>query len=89
MVQDDKILTQGNKIEQIRQNRAARVHTANQDSIPSRTPRQRLGAAAEDIISFKHINVHGINSHASFVGLSNAMGLLDTMEAGIYSLMET
>jgi len=54
-----------------------------------RTPSQRLGVGTKDIISFEHINVNNINSHDSFVELSNAMGILDTMEAGVYSVVET
>ena len=82
-------MTQEDKIAQIRQSMAARVQAANQDTIPSRTPRQHLGAESKDIISFEHINIHGINSHDSFIELSTVMGILETMEAGIYSVVET
>ena len=40
------------------------------------------------MISFDHINVHGINLHENFVGLSNTMCILNNMEAGIYSMVE-
>ena len=73
----DRNLTQEEKISQIPQNKAAKLQAANHGSLPSRTPRQRLGTEAEDITSFKHINVHSINSHYSLVEFSNAMGILE------------
>ena len=44
---------------------------------------------AEEVISFEHINVNGINPHDDFVELANAMEIIETMEAGVYSLLET
>ena len=44
---------------------------------------------AEEIISFEHINVNGVNAHDDFVELSNCMGILENMEAGVYSIVET
>jgi len=77
------------KLIAIRRRREQQVEKANLGSPPTRTPRQRLGGKAEDVISFEHINVNGINSHDQFVELTNTMGILDNMEAGVYSLVET
>lgn len=54
---------------------------ANNYNLHIRTPQQRLDNAAEDILSFGHINVNGINSHDNFVELTNTMGILDSMGA--------
>ena len=42
-----------------------------------------------NVISFEHLNVHSINPHDDFVELGNAMGILEKMETGIYSIVET
>ena len=62
---------------------------ANRNRVPSRTPSQRVGKESQDIISFEHVNINGINAHDSFVELSNTMGILDAMEAGVFSVVET
>ena len=62
---------------------------ANGNRPPALSPSQRLGEGAEDIVSFEHININGINAHDNFVELSNAMGMLEPMEAGVYSMVET
>ena len=62
---------------------------ANGNSTPSLSPSQRLGAGVVAIISFEHITINGINAHDNFVELSNDMGILATMEAGVYSMVET
>lgn len=62
---------------------------ANESRIPSRTPSQRLGAGADGIILFEHINVNGIKCHNIFVAIFNSMGILETMEVGVYSVVET
>ena len=54
-------------------------------SHPSTTIRKK----ADQVISFEHISVHGVNPHDNFVELSNTMGILNNMEAGIYSMVET
>ena len=41
------------------------------------------------MITFEHITVHGINPHDGFIELKNTMGILGTMEADIFSLVET
>ena len=41
------------------------------------------------MISFDHINTHGISSHDKFVELMNTMGIIEAIEAGIYSIVET
>ena len=65
--------------------RGERVLEANGNLTPSLSPSQRLGAGAWDIISFEHVNINGINTHDNFVELSNAIDILATMEAGVYS----
>ena len=70
-------------------NRRQKIIEANGTRPPSRSPSQRLGLGAEEIISFEHINVNGVNAHDDFVELSNCMGILENMEAGVYSIVET
>ena len=41
------------------------------------------------MISFEYIIVDGINSHYSFVELSNVIDVLYIMEAGLYSIVNT
>ena len=72
-------------IDQVKKTRNARVLEANVNSTPSLTPSQRVGEGAQDIISFEHININGINPHDNFAELTNTIGILDTMEAGVYS----
>lgn len=79
---------QEDELIQIRRKRAARIEEANEDSTPTRTPRQRLGKRTEDVIFFKHIKMNVIQSHNNFVELTNAIGILDTMEADVYSIVE-
>ena len=59
--------------------REKRISTANNGSAPSRTPSQRLGTQAHNIISFEHIDVNGIHPHDGFVELQNTMGILGNM----------
>ena len=42
----------------------------------------------EEIISFEHININGINSNDNFVEMDNIMGILQSMEAGVFSINE-
>jgi len=79
--------SQDDTLANIRKKQAEGVTEANSSSPPSRSPSQRLGA--EDIVSFEYINGNGINAHANFVELSNAMGILENMEAGVYSVVKT
>ena len=85
---EDGNLIKEEKVSQIRQNRATKVQVASHVSVSSRTPRQHLGAKVKDTVSLKHIHLHGINFHHIFVEFSNAMSILDTIEAGIYSVLE-
>ena len=86
---DDAALQHRAAIEQVINKRNAKVLEANGHSIPSLTPSQRVGEGSQDIISFEHININGINLHDNFAELTNTMGILDTMEAGVYSIVET
>ena len=56
-------------------------------------PLQYTGTTIRDdgntIISFEHINIHGIRSHNNFIGLTNAIGVLEIMEVVIYNIVET
>ena len=76
-------------IVQIQQTREERVLHSNEHRTPTRTPSQCLGVRADEIISFEHININGISSHDSFIELSNTMGILEQMEAGVYNVVET
>jgi len=86
---DEAELLQADTLANIRGKQAERAAEVNGSSPPSRSSSQRLGAEAEDIISFEYINVNSINPHDNFVELSNAMGILEKMEAGFYSVIET
>jgi hypothetical protein len=72
-----------------KEKRKKRVKECNGTIYPSMTPSQRVGDGSENIISFEHINVNGINPHDEFIELQNAMGVLNTMEAGVFSMVET
>jgi len=86
---DKAELSQADTRANIRGKRAERVTKANGGSPPSRSPSQCLGVETEEIISFEHINVNSTNAHDNFVELCNAMGILENMEAGVYSVVET
>ena len=77
------------KAETIKLKRGRRVIEANKNSAPSLLPSQRLGKEAENILSFEHINVNGIRPHDEFVELQNTMGILESKEASVYTLVET
>ena len=47
-----------------------------------------MGNEADNVLSFEHINVNGIRPHDEFVELKNTMGILDKIEASVYSLVE-
>jgi len=70
-------LLQSDTIAHIQQNREERVLHANDHRTLSRTPSQRLDVRADEIISIEHININGINSHDSFIELSNTMDILE------------
>ena len=74
--------------EETMEKRQTKVRIANEGIPPSRTPGQRLGEEGDSLISFEHMNIHGIISHDEFVELTNTMGTLEAMEAGIYSTVE-
>ena len=82
-------ILQADTISQIQQKQGERLLNANEHRTPSRTPRQRLGVRADDIVLFEYININGINSHDSFIELSNTMGILEQMELGVYIIVET
>ena len=86
---DEAELQHSAAIDQVITTRNARVLEANVHSTPSLTPSQRVGEGAQDIISFEHININGINPNDNFAELTNTMGILDTMEAVVYSIVET
>jgi len=86
---DEAALQHSAAIDQVLNTRNARVLEANVHSTPFLTPSQRVGEGAQDIIFFEHININGINPHDKFSELTNTMGILDTMEAGVYSIVET
>ena len=44
---------------------------------PSRITSQQVGSVVKEIISFEHINIHGINSHYNLVVLTNILGVLE------------
>ena len=73
----------------INNKRENRVKEANVNSIPFKILSQRWVRGAEKVISFEHINSHGIDSHDDFAELPNTMRFLDQMEAGVYSVVET
>ena len=73
----------------INQNTRNKVKIANKHHEPTLTPSQKYGPDAHDeVISFEHININGINAHDNFVELDNVMGILRTMEAGVFSINE-
>ena len=86
---DKGISSQVDKLAQTRRKREERIIEANRNSPPSRFPSQRLGIGAEEIMSFERINVNGLSAHDEFVELSNAMGILENIEAGVYNVVET
>ena len=86
---DEAELSQADTLANIKKKRAERVNEANGSSPPYRSPSQHLGAESEEIISFEHINVNGINVYDNFVELSNAIDILENMEARVYSVVET
>ncbi len=51
--------------------------------------KKRIGKEADEVITFEHININGINPHDEFVELKNTMGILEKMETGIYIIVET
>ena len=73
----------------IKEKREKKVSSCNRNIPPSLTPSQRVGCGSENIISFEHINVNGINPHDDFIELQNTMGILQKMEAGVFSMVET
>ena len=81
--------SQAEKYRKILKHREDRILAANRNRLPTRTPSQRLGSEASEIISFEHVNINGINSHDNFVELSNTMGIIETMETGVFSVVET
>ena len=52
-------------------------------------PQPTLRSGSRGHYFFKHINIKGINIHDNFAELSNAMGILATMKARVYSVVET
>ena len=81
--------SQAEKQIQMQKHREDRIKAVNRNCVPSRTPSQRLGKDEQDIISFEHGNINCINAHDSFVELSNTMGILDSMEAGVFIVVKT
>ena len=77
---DDAALQHNATIEQVKSTRKVRVLEANGTRTPSLTPSQRVGAGGQDIISFEYININGINAHDNFAELTNAIGILATIE---------
>ena len=61
------------------------MEAANNGSRPTPSVSQRYGKESEEIITFEHINLNGINPHDNFVELTNIYGILKTMQAGVYS----
>ena len=65
------------------------MDAANVKQHPTRSINQCYQDLNDNIITFEHINVHGIDPHDDFIELTNNMGILNTMEAGVYILVET
>ena len=66
-----------------------KVIASNSGSIPSKTLTEKYGVkASEQIFSFEHININGINPHDDFIELTNMVGILQTMGAGVYGINE-
>lgn len=76
-------------MERVNANRLQWINEPNKGSVPSRAPSQRFGHGATEVISFQNINVNMINPHDNFAELTNTMGILEVMEAGIYIVVET
>ena len=72
-------------VEERKRRRAKRVEAANNGSRPTPSVSQRYGKESEEIITFEHINLNGINPHDKFVELTNIYRILKTMQAGVYS----
>jgi hypothetical protein len=85
LIREQRTQQEGKKKEKRKQ----RVQQCNGTIYPSKTPSQRVGKGSENIISFEHINVNGINPHDGFIELQHAMGVLNTMEAWVFSMVET
>ena len=67
----------------------AKVDAASAKQCPTRHINQFYSDNNDNIITFEHINSHGIYPHDEFIELTNAMGILNTTDAGVYSLVET
>ena len=46
-------------------------------------------SSTDMLITFKHINVHGLNPRDDIMDFNNAMDILNKIEAGVYSLDKT
>ena len=41
-----------------------------------------------DILSFEHININGIGRHDNMIEMTNIMGILRNLQAGVFSINE-
>ena len=68
--------------------REKKVKIANEGTPPSLALGQLLGEEEDSLISFEHINIHGISAHDEFIELKNTMGIIEAVEARVYSIVE-
>ena len=46
---------------------------------------ERYSKESDEIITFEHINLNGINPHNNFIELTNLYGIIKKMGTGVYS----
>ena len=65
------------------------VKEANRGSLPTQHLKARYGQkGSEEIITFEHINVNGINPHDGLIELTNTLGIFKSIGAGFYGINE-
>ena len=87
-VANQQIQTKSIKMQEQRKYFAKKkVQAENKHTIRSKTKLEQYGMEeAEDIISFEHINVNGIQRQNKFFELNNILTNLQRIDAGIYSI---
>ena len=65
------------------------VEAYNKDFCLVLTSSQQLGIDRETIISCKHININEISLHDGFIDLQNPIDMLQKIEVGVYSMVDT
>ena len=58
----------------------ATAEEINKHTTPTKTIKESYGELDNDIVSFEHINIHGINPRSQFVELTHTIGVLEKWE---------